>query len=71
MPYLLIMIPYSSRKKLMFVLNLFSPPSPKRTRIEPPLSRYFFRLLISVSVNFSRGPDRTKTLAFKFLKRCF
>ena len=51
--YLLIIIPYSSKKKLMFVSNFFSPPSPKRTRRDPPVSRYFFKWLISVSVNFS------------------
>ena len=36
------MIPYSSSRKLMLVPNLFSPPSPSSTNIEPPFSRYFF-----------------------------
>jgi hypothetical protein len=37
------MIPYSSSRKLIFVSNLDSPPSPNITRMSPPLSRYFFR----------------------------
>lgn len=37
------MIPYSSRRKLILVSNLDSPPSPSITRISPPPSRYFFR----------------------------
>ena len=59
--YLLIIIPYSSKKKLMFVSNFFSPPSPKRTRRDPPVSRYFFKWLISVSVNFSLEKKRLIT----------
>ncbi len=34
---------------------------PRSTSRLPPTSRYFLRLLISFSVNFSLGPARTKT----------
>lgn len=54
--------PYSSIKKLIFVFDLFSPPSPSITRTLPPLLTKFLIAFISISVNLLLGPGNTKTL---------
>ena len=56
------MIPYSSRRKLMLVSNLDSPPSPSITRMSPPPSRYFFR-----TSNYTKG----KKTIYKFMPKTF
>lgn len=58
----LTMMPYSSSKKLMLVWSVFSPPSVMRTNKLPPLSKYFFITLNSLSVNLSCGAATTNTL---------
>lgn len=56
-------MPNSSNKKLMFVLDLFSPPSPSVTRTLPLEFKKVRIEFISNSVNLLNGPGNTKTLA--------
>lgn len=57
-------MPNSSSKKLIFVLDLFSPPSPSVTRTLPPEFKKVLMAFISSSVNLLNGPGNTKILAF-------
>lgn len=62
---LLIMIPYSSRRKLILVLKFFSPPSPNITRTFPPELMYPLMEFNSDSVNLFFGPGKIKAFAFE------
>lgn len=57
---LLIMIPNSSRRKLIFVSNFFSPPSPSMTKTLFPEFKNSRTASISDSVNFFLGPAMTR-----------
>lgn len=57
-------MPNSSSKKLIFVLDLFSPPSPSVTRTLPPEFRKVLIEFISNSVNLLNGPGNNKIFAF-------
>ena len=48
----------------MFVLQLFSPPSPSITRTFPPELMKVLIAFNSNPVNLLRGPGRTKTFPF-------